>query len=191
MSLFLPFAVVAGIAVLGCIALVLIYNSLVVKRNNVDNAFACIDAQLKKRYDLIPNLVETVKNYMKHEASTLKDIAEMRSRAISGNLNQSERAELDKRLGSAIGGIMVSVENYPDLKASDNFQQLQRTLNETEEQLSAARRAFNAAVTDYNNAIQIFPYSIIAGIGGFTAKTLFEASGEERSNPNVGQLFKS
>ncbi len=177
----------AAILLFLILALVLMYNGLVLKRNNVDNAFACVDAQLKRRYDLVPNLAEAVKGYMTHEASTLKDIAEMRSKAVSG----AERASLDEKLGGALKGIMVNIESYPDLKASENFQQLQRSLNEIEEQLVAARRAFNASVTDYNNSIQIFPASILAGILGFTKREVFAASAAERSNPDIGKIFRS
>lgn len=175
--------VVAGVVVFG------MYNSLVGKKNQVENAFASIDTLLKKRYDLIPNLVATVKQYMQHEASVLTEITELRAKATSGGLSSDETVDLNNRLGRAIGGIMVAVENYPDLKASDNFQQLQRTLNEVEEQISAARRAFNASVTDLNNAIEMFPTNIMAGMMGYKRRQLFEANEAERQNPQVKDLF--
>jgi LemA protein len=167
------------------------YNSLVGKKNQVENAFASIDAILKKRYDLIPNLVATVKQYMQHEAGVLTEITELRAKATSGQVSSDEAVELNNRIGRALGGIMVAVENYPDLKASDNFQQLQRTLNEVEEQLSAARRAFNASVTDFNNAVEMFPTNIVARMMNYTRRKLFEIPEQERENPDVKDLFSS
>ncbi|MCI5221355.1 MAG: LemA family protein [Candidatus Electrothrix sp. AR4] len=180
--------IIAGVAVL---LIVVLYNSLVGKKNQVKNAFASTDALLKKRYDLIPNLISTVKTYMKHEQQTLTEITEMRSRAMSGNLSSNEKVDLDNKLGKAMGGIMVAVENYPDLKADQNFIQLQRSLNEIEEQISAARRNYNASVTDYNNAVEMLPTSILASFMKYKQKNLFEISEKERQNVNVGDLFKS
>ena len=121
-----------------------VYNSLVGKKNQVDNAFASIDVQLKKRHDLIPNLVASVKQYMGHEADVLTKVTQMRTQGGAGQSNE-QQVGLENQITRALGGIMVAVENYPELKASDNFQQLQRALNEVEEQLSAARRSFNAS----------------------------------------------
>lgn len=169
---------------------ILIYNSLIGKKNQVENAFAGMDAILKKRYDLIPNLVAAVKQYMQHEASTLSELTSLRAKAVAGGLSSDEAVDLNNRLGKALGGIMVAVENYPDLKASVNFQQLQRSLNEVEEQLSAARRSFNASVTDFNNAVERFPTNIVAGMMGYGLKKLFEISEIERQAPDVAELFK-
>lgn len=166
-----------------------IYNSLVGKKNQVENAFAGMDAILKKRYDLIPNLVATVKQYMTHEADTLTKVTEMRAKAMSGNMGSDETVALNNMLGKAIGGIMVAVENYPDLKANENFIQLQGTLNEVEEQLSASRRAFNASVTDFNNAVEMFPTNIMAGMMGYKRRQLFEIDEAERQNVDVKNLF--
>ncbi len=168
---------------------IIIYNKLVRLRNESENAFASIDAMSKKRYDLIPNLVASVQKYMEHESGTLKDITEMRSRAASGTLSDDEKVSLDNKISKAMGGIMIAVENYPELKASDNFVQLQRSLNEVEEQLSASRRAYNSAVTNYNNSVQMFPSNIFAGLFGFRQKQLFEISEAERQNVNVKSLF--
>lgn len=168
---------------------VVLYNGLISKKNQVENSFAGIDAILKKRYDLIPNLISAVQQYMKHEAGTLKEITEMRAKAISGNLSDDERVSLENKMTKAIGGIMVAVENYPDLKANENFLQLQAALNEIEEQLSAARRAYNASVTDYNNAVEMIPTNIIAGMMNYQQKPWFEIPETERSNVNVGALF--
>ena len=130
------------------------YNSLVDKKNQVENAFGGMDVQLKKRYDLIPNLISSVKTYMRHESDTLTEITELRTKALSGGLSNDDKVDLDNKITSKLGGIMVAVENYPDLKASDNFIQLQRSLNEVEEQISASRRSYNASVTDLNNGIE-------------------------------------
>ena len=167
---------------------IVIYNSLAAKRANVQNAFAGIDVQLKKRCDLIPNLVSSVQAYMKHESGTLEKLTELRTRAAAAT-DPAERIALDKELSGAMKGLMVQVESYPDLKASANMIQLQKSLNEIEEQISASRRAYNAAVTDYNLAIRIFPNNLFAGMFGHTGATLFEAAAEDHVNPNVGDLF--
>jgi len=177
-------AAVVGVSVLG------MYNGLIGKKNRIDNAFAAIDAFLKKRHDLIPNLVSTAQAYMKHEKDTLLGITEMRSRAVSGGLSPEQRVQVEGQISKALGSIMVAVENYPDLKANQNFVQLQGSLNEIEEQIAAARRAFNAAVTDYNNAVQMFPTSLFAGMLGYGPKEVFTASAEDRENPDVAQMFK-
>lgn len=183
--------ILIGIVVVVAVVFLFMYNSLVGKKNQADMAFASIDALLKKRYDLIPNLVATVKQYMTHEAGVLTEVTELRAKAISGNTSNDQAVDINNRLGRAMRNIMVAVENYPQLRASENFQQLQRTLNEVEEQLSAARRAFNAAVTDYNNAVEMFPTNVMAGMMGYRRRTLFEAAEEERRNPNVKDLFKA
>ena len=181
-------AIVVGVVVL---ILVLIYNSLVGKKNQVINVFGTIDAILKKRYDLLPKLITTVKNYMKHERELLENITEMRAKAVSGNLSDDEKVDLDNKMSKMLGGIMVAVENYPDLKANQNFLQLQGTMNEVEEQISAARRAYNAAVTDYNNAVEMLPTSIMAAIIGYKMKKVFEISEEQRQDIDTEKLFNS
>lgn len=181
--------IIALVLLVPLLALVLMYNSLIGKRNQAENAFASIDAILKKRYDLIPNLVAAVKQYMKHEAGTLTALTELRAKATSGRLSSDEKVDLNNRLGQALGNIMVAVENYPDLKASENFQQLQRSLNEVEEQLSAARRSFNASVTDLNNAVEMFPTSLVARLSGIGRQRLFEVTAAERTAPDVSSLF--
>jgi LemA protein len=174
--------------VLGAFVLTM-YNTLVAKKNQVTNVFASIDALLKKRYDLIPNLVATVKTYMSHEQGTLTKITELRAKAVSGLTSDDEKVDLDNRISKMLGGIMVAVENYPQLKANENFMQLQRSLNEVEEQISAARRAYNAAVTDYNNAVEMFPTNLMAGPMGYKHKQVFEISEQERQNIDVDNLF--
>lgn len=177
--------------VVGVILIILIgmYNSLVGKKNQVENVFGSMDAMLKKRYDLIPNLVETVKNYMQHERGTLTEITEMRAKAVSGNLSSDDQVDLNNKLNKMLGGIMVAVENYPDLKANENFLNLQGSLNEVEEQISAARRTYNAAVTDYNNAVEMFPTNIMAGMMNYRRKQVFEIPETQRENVDVGGLF--
>lgn len=169
--------------------LILMYNSLVGKKNNVENAFGSVDVMLKKRHDLIPNLVETVKQYMTHEKDTLLQITEMRARAISGDMSSDEKVSLENQLTKAIGGIMVAVENYPDLKASNSFELLQRSWNEAEEQISAARRSFNAAVTTYNNGVEMFPTNLIAKVLNYSRKEVFEIPDTERKNISAKDLF--
>lgn len=180
-----------GIAVFFLIFFIITYNGLVGKKNQVENAFASIDTLLKKRYDLIPNLVATVKQYAAHESNTLTEITDLRAKALSGNLSSDEQVEINNQISKAMGGIMVAVENYPELKANENFMQLQRSLNEIEEQISAARRAFNASVTDFNNAIEMFPSNMVAGMMSYRRRQLFEIPNEERENVNVGDLFNS
>jgi len=168
---------------------VILYNSLVGKKNQVTNVFASIDTLLKKRYDLIPNLISTVKTYMEHERGTLTEITELRAKATSGQLSDDDKVDLDNKISKALGGIMIAVENYPDLKANQNFLQLQGSLNEVEEQISAARRAYNASVTDYNNAVEMFPTNIMASMMSYKLKKVFEIVEAERKNVNVKDLF--
>lgn len=170
--------------------LVTTYNNLVRKKNNVDNAFGSIDAMLKKRFDLIPNLVATVQQYAEHEKQTFAAITDLRAKSYSA-LKDDEKAEFDRNFTAASRKLFMVAENYPQLKASENFIQLQRTLNETEEQLSASRRTFNACVTEYNNAVMTFPTNLLAGMFGFTKKEVFSIPETERSNPQVKDLFRS
>ncbi len=183
--------IIIAIAVVLVLIIIGIYNSLIRKKNDAENAFASIDAMLKKRYDLIPNLVSTVKEYMKHESSILYEITQMRTKAIEGGLSGDDRVNLDNKISKQMAGIMVAVENYPDLKANQNFLQLQASWNEIEEQISAARRTFNAAITAYNNAVETFPSNLIANSMGYKRKQLFEIPETERQNMNAKDLFNS
>ncbi len=178
--------IIAGVIVL---VLILIYNNLVAKKNQVANAFSSIDVLLKKRFDLIPNLTKTVKRYMKHEADVLTQVTDMRTKAFSGRMTDTETVEMDQKVSSALGQIMVAVENYPDLKASETFINLQASLNEVEEQISAARRGYNASVKDYNNALEMFPSNIIANLMRYQQKIFFEIDTQERKTADVGQLL--
>lgn len=176
------------IAVIGLI-LVLMYNSLIGKKNEVANIFGGVDAVLKKRFDLIPNLVASVERYMEHEKSILEKVTELRSQAMKPNLTDAQKITLDAQLTSALGSITVAMENYPDLKANENVMHLQRSLHEIEEQISAARRAYNQAVTDLNNAIEMFPTNLMASWMHLERKAVFEITQNERENVNVAQLF--
>lgn len=170
--------------IVGLIVLI-IYNTLVQKRNRVDSTFAGIDVQLKKRYDLIPNLVETVKGYMQHEQKLLTRLVELRQTPYK-DMTIEQKDEMDTAMHSLIEGLHVSIERYPDLKASELAMHLQRTLNETEEQIAAARRSFNAAVLSYNDSLQTFPSNLIAGWMGFSSHSFFEAELDERENVKIG-----
>lgn len=167
-----------------------LYNRLVALKNDVDNAFSTIDVMLKKRTDLIPNLVAVAKTYMESEQATLTQIAELRSQARSGQLSSQERLQVENKISRAIGNFMIAVEAYPDLKANTQFMQLQRALNEVEEQISAARRFYNSAVTEYNTSIEMFPTILIATQLRYTPRTLFEAAEEDRRNVDVRALLQ-
>lgn len=167
------------------VVIALLYNGLVAKKNMAENSFASIDVMLKKRYDLIPNLVETVKGYAKHERELFVRVTELRAKAASGRLSSDQTVAVNNELSKALFGVMAVVEDYPQLKANENFMQLQRALTEVEEQLSAARRAFNAAVTDLNNSIEMFPSNIMAGMMGYKTRQLFEAPASARANVDV------
>ena len=185
MAFLVPIFILGGLLVIP----VLMYNTLVGKRNQIHNIFGTMDALLKKRWDLIPNLVSTVKGYADHERGLFEAVTEARSKAQQGRLNEDQQVGLENSFMQLLGVVRATVENYPDLKASDNFMHLQRTLNELEEQISAARRAYNASVTDYNNSVQMFPTNIIAGMFNFKEKTLFQIEAAERENPEVGNLL--
>ena len=167
-----------------------LYNGLIRKKNRADQAESSIDVMLKKRYDLIPNLVDAVKSYMEHERGLLEEITALRSEALQGGVSSERSAELDQAMTGAMGKLMIAVENYPDLKANENFLQLQGSLNEVEEQLSAARRAHNAAVTTYNIALETFPSNLMANSMGLTRRTLFEAESGAREVPDVGAMMR-
>ncbi len=174
----------AGLAVV-FLLLAVAYNSLVVKRNQVHNVFSTVDVLLKKRCDLIPNLVATVQGYARHERGLLQELTELRGRAMGSKLAPEESLQLNERIGSLIGGVRVAIEAYPGLKASQSFLKLQAALNEVEEQISAGRRAYNAAVTTYNNSLQIVPMNLVAGMFGFQPGVLFRADPADRAIPSV------
>lgn len=184
--------ITGGVILVIILIIVGMYNGLIRKKNAIENAFGTIDVMLKKRHDLIPNMVETVKQYMDHERGTLSEIVKLRSQIIStSDLSYTERVNLENQLTKKLQGVQVSFENYPDLKSNTNFLQLQGTLNEVESQLAASRRAFNAAVLDYNNGIESFPSNIMAGMMGLKEASYFEIPEVERENPSIKGLFNS
>jgi len=158
---------------------VIIYNRLVKLRNNRENAFADIDVQLKQRHDLIPQLVETVKGYMNHEKSTLENVVSLRN-AAAGAQTVDDKIVAENKLNSALAGLKITLEAYPDLKANQNFLQLQAEMSDIENKLSSVRRFFNSATREFNNAVQTFPSNIFASIFGFKKEPMFDL-GTERA----------
>src|SRR5471030_550654 len=155
--------------------LIAMYNSLVQLRVRCDNAWSDIDVQLKRRHDLIPNLVETVKGYATHEKSTFENIAKFRSQAMQAT-TPGDKAEAENQLSGALKSLFAVAENYPQLKASEEFTQLQGSLSQTEDTIQNARRYYNAVVRDLNTKIQSFPSNLIAGMFGFQARQFFEVT---------------
>lgn len=173
--------VLLGAIVLIFIWLISLYNQLVRLRNNRENAFADIDVQLKQRHDLIPQLVEAVKGYMKHEEGVLTKVTEARTRAIKAS-SIDEKIAAEQALSSAMGGLNVAVEAYPELKANTNFLQLQEEMSDIENKLAAVRRYFNSATKELNNSVQMFPSNIVAGMFGFKKEVFFDLGAEQRDN---------
>ena len=177
-----------GIALLVLIAIVVVvvlwaigvYNSLVKLRNNRENAFANIDVQLKQRHDLIPQLVATVKGYAEHEKEILLRVTEARAAAMQAT-GIDDKIQAENRLSSALGGLKVALEAYPDLKANQNFLQLQQEVSDIENKLSSVRRYFNTATRELNNAVETFPGNLLAGTFGFHREMRFEVPKEERA----------
>lgn len=165
------------------------YNKLIRMKNSVNNAFSGMDVQLKKRYDLIPNLVSVVKQYMLHEKNLLTKVTELRSQAIDGGINNEEKVALDNQISGTMKSIMISVESYPNLKSSESFMNLHRNLTEVEAQISAARRAYNATVNDFNNGVEMFPSCIIANCLNFKSKNFFEIPEFEQKNVSFDNSF--
>jgi LemA protein len=176
--------VLGGLLALLALWVVITNNSFVRARNKVDEAWSGIDVQLKRRHDLVPNLVETVKGYAAHESTTLAAVTQARSAAMQAG-SAAQRSQAEERLTSALDGIRVVAEQYPELRASQNFQTLMGQLSELEDQIQAARRIFNANVNAYNTRIQLFPNSLVAG-AKFTPRELFQLdSPAERAVPVV------
>jgi LemA protein len=162
------------------------YNRLVRQRNQVDASWAQIDVQLKRRYDLIPNLVETVKGYAAHERGTLDAVVQARNSAVAAaGQGAATRAEAENALTQTLGRLFALAEAYPNLKANENFMSLQSELSGTEDKIAYARQFYNSAVQTYNTSTQSIPTNIIAGIGGFKARDLFQAVGDERGPVQV------
>ena len=165
------------ILVMWCIS---IYNNLVRMRNNRENAFANIDVQLKQRHDLVPQLVSTVKGYATHERELLERVTAARTAAM-GATGINDKIQAENALSSALAGLKVSLEAYPDLKANQNFLQLQNEVSDIENKLAATRRFFNSATKELNNAVQTFPANLMAGAFGFHTEPMFEVPREERA----------
>ena len=177
--------IIGGIIVLFVFWLIGIYNSLIRGRNHVNEAWSDIDVQLKRRYDLIPNLIETVKGYAKHEREVFEKVTLARTQAM-GAKTVEEHGQAEKGLTGALKTLFAVAENYPDLKASDNFGKLQDELSDTENKIQAARRFYNGNVRDFNIKIQVFPTNMFAKPLGFTKREFFEIGEEaERTNPKV------
>ena len=170
--------IIIGIIVVLVIAVIAIYNGLVSARQKVENAWSQIDVQLQRRFDLIPNLVESVKGYMEHEKTVLEQVTSLRSSWASAN-SVAEKATLDNQLSDALKTIMAVAENYPDLKANQNFSELQEELRNTENKISFSRQFYNDTVTMYNTKLEVVPSNIIASMFKFKPKELFEVENEE------------
>ena len=184
-ALLILLLVLIGLALLFILFAIGIYNALVRLRNQVNNAWSQIDVQLKRRHDLIPNLVETAKGYMKHERETFEAITNARSQAM-GARTVTDASKAEGALGEALSKFMLVVENYPDLKANQNFLSLQEELTSTENKISFARQSYNDQVLFYNNKIQMFPSNIVAGMFKFTKRDFFEIEvAAEREVPKV------
>jgi len=180
--------IIAVIVVLLVIIFIATYNGLVGLRNQTKNAWAQIDVQLKRRYDLIPNLVETVKGYMQHERGTLEAVTNARNQAqsLSSGAGIADRAKAEGALSGALARLLAVVENYPDLKANQNFLALQEELTSTENKISFSRQYYNDSVLQYNNKTQMFPSNVVAGMTGFKSGEFFEVTvAEEKQAPKV------
>ncbi len=171
-----------AIAVVVVLWLVAMYNAFVRLKNNVRDAWSDIDVQLKRRYDLIPNLIESVKGYVAHEKGVLEAVTEARTKAM-GAQNVGEKQEAENMLTGALKSLFAVSENYPDLKANENFLELQRELTDTENKIQASRRFYNSNVKEMNNAVQMFPQNLIAGIFNFKEEEFFELEEEAAKEP--------
>lgn len=175
----MPVLIIVGIIILIVLWVISLYNSLVRLRNRRQNAFADIDVQLRQRHDLVPQLVETVKGYASHEKELLIKITEARSAAMNATTIDG-KIVAEQQLSSALAGLKVSVEAYPDLKANQNFLQLQEELSDIENKLAASRRFFNAATTEYNTAVESFPGNLLARNFGFSKEIMFDLGTDTR-----------
>jgi len=171
---------IVGIFVLLIIFFISVYNRLVTLRNNRENAFADIDVQLKQRHDLIPQLVESVKGYMKHEEGVLTKVTEARSNALNAK-GIAGKIAAEQQLTTALQGLTIAVEAYPDLKANQNFMQLQEEISDIENKLAASRRYFNSATRELNTQVEKFPANLVAGMFGFKREPMFDVGEEQRS----------
>jgi len=179
--------IIVGVLVVLAIIFILIYNSMVRSRNRVEEAWSGIDVQLKRRHDLVPSIVDAVRGYAGHERETFERTTRARAEAmrVLGSSPRAE-AEAEASLSGALGGVRVVVEDYPDLRATENFQRLQRDLTQVEDEIQASRRIYNSNTQAYNTKIQIFPSSIVARLAGFRPREFFEiADGSDREPVEV------
>ena len=176
--------VLVGLLVVVAIAVIVLYNGLVQLKVLVDEAWSGIDVQLKRRYDLIPNLVETVKGYAKHESATFEKIAQLRSAAMNAT-GVEEKGQLENQLTGTLKTLFAVAENYPELKANQNFLDLQAQLSSIENEIQGARRYYNGTVRDFNTKILVFPNNLLAGMLGFKAREFFAAEEEAKQNVKV------
>ena len=178
------FYIIITIIVLIVIYAFALYNSFVKLNNKVKEAFSTMDIYLKKRWDLIPNIVETVKGYAKHEKDTLEEVVKIRNSAYE-KMSDEEKINTNEQLSSGINKIMVLAEAYPELKANENFKDLSKQLTKVEDDIANSRKYYNGVVRIYNNTVEMFPSNIFAGLFGYKSKAMFEASANERENVKV------
>lgn len=179
----MPYAIVIVIALL-VVLVIALYNGLVVKRNRVRNAWSQVEVQLKRRFDLIPNLVETVKGYASHEKSTLEAVISARNKYLSSQ-NPQQMMQANNELSGILGRLFALSEAYPDLKANESFLKMQDELKNTEDKITYSRQFYNDSVLNYNNSIEIFPTVLIASAMGFKAETFFKVDEAEKETPKV------
>lgn len=177
------YIVLAIIVILG-LFLIAVYNSLIILKNKVDEAWADIDTQLKRRWDLIPNMVETVRGYTKHERGVFENVTKARSEAMQAK-TPDEKARAENMLTDTLKSLFAVAENYPELKANQNFMDLQATLREVEDKIQMSRRYYNGTVREFNTKLEVFPNNLVAGILGFKRREFFEIADEERKNVKV------
>ena len=177
--------VIVGLVLVLAVIYILMRNSIIASRNRVEEAWRGIDVQLKRRHDLVPNLVESVKGYATHEQRTFENVTKARAQAMDAS-GVRETAQAESALSAALGNLRVVAEQYPDLRATENFQQLQAQLSELEDEIQASRRIYNSNVQSYNTKIQQFPMSIVANQGGFESREFFEV--EDASDREVPEV---
>ncbi|HOE65740.1 MAG TPA: LemA family protein [Candidatus Hydrogenedentes bacterium] len=173
------FLVLLGIALIPVFFFIVVYNGLVRLRNTVDESWSDVQTELQRRYNLIPNLVNTVKGYATHERSLLEEVTRLRQDCVNNTGSPASQAATESKLNAVLGGLMVRLEAYPDLKANQNFLELQRELSNTEDRIQAAYRFYNGNVREYNNRVQMFPSNIVAGMFGFALREFFEIQDEK------------
>lgn len=176
--------IIIAIVLIIVIYIFTLYNSFVKLNNKVKEAFSTMDVYLKKRWDLIPNIVETVKGYAKHERDTLKEVVNLRN-SVYDNMSDDDKIKTNEKLSTGINKVMALAESYPDLKANENFKDLSNQLTKVEDDIANSRKYYNAVVRMFNNKVEIFPSNILAALFGYKSKSMFEANANERENVKV------